>query len=413
MSCLVQKKDKEIKGVIQLDGSKSISNRVLIIRALSGQNFEIDNLSTSDDTKAMLKALNQAQGTSATIDVGAAGTTMRFLTAYLSNKTGEWILTGSERMKQRPIGVLVDALRTLGADIEYLETEGYPPLKVKGKQMSGGKVAINAGVSSQYLSALLMIAPVLANGLELQLEGDLVSKPYLMMTLRMMKYFGVESQWRNEQSISVGSQAYQGRSFFVESDWSAASYHYALAAFGGVVDLRLEGLLEESLQGDNALVSIMEHFGVETTFGDKVVYLTKVDKAVEEFQYDFVACPDIAQTLAVVCAGLEVKGVFSGLVTLSIKETDRTAALQEELAKFGVLFSEKQEDEWHLGFSKQTISSAAKEVEVKTYHDHRMAMAFAPLAMCREAFRVENPMVVTKSYPAFWEDLKQLGFEVT
>ncbi len=413
MSFLVSKKNKNIEGVIRLDGSKSISNRVLIIRALSGQDFEIDNLSTSDDTQAMLKALNQGKGSSATIDVGAAGTTMRFLTAYLSNKVGEWVLTGSERMKQRPIGVLVNALRTLGADIEYIEAEGYPPLKVKGKQMLGGKVEINAEVSSQYLSALLMIAPVLANGLELQLEGDLVSKPYLMMTLKMMKYFGVESEWRKEQSIFVGSQAYQGQSFFVESDWSAASYHYALAAFGDVVDLRLEGLLEESLQGDSVLSSIMQHFGVETTFGDKVVHLTKMDKALEGFQYDFVECPDIAQSLAVVCTGLEVKGVFSGLVTLSIKETDRTAALQEELAKFGVSFYEKQEGEWHLGFMGKSISLKREEVEVKTYHDHRMAMAFAPLAMCTEPFRVEDPMVVTKSYPSFWEDLRQLGFEAT
>lgn len=416
MSYIISKKNKNIKGRIKLDGSKSISNRVLIIRALSGEDFEIENLSTSDDSKAMLKALQQAQGTSATIDVGAAGTTMRFLTAYLANKSGEWILTGSERMKQRPIGVLVNALRTLGAEIEYLQQEGYPPLKVIGKKMKGGKVEINAGVSSQYLSALLMIAPVLQRGLELQLKGDLVSKPYLIMTLRIMNNFEVESEWLDEQTIFVASQTYQAKSFFVESDWSAASYHYALAALGesGNVDLTLEGLLEDSLQGDSVLPEMMQDFGVESVFGDKTVHLSKNANIPKTFEYDFVECPDIAQTLAVVCAGLKVEGSFGGLVTLSIKETDRTAALQEELAKFGISFKEAQDDKWILTFPDDSSieGEAVDLIEVKTYHDHRMAMAFAPLAMIRPAFAIENPMVVTKSYPAFWEDLEALGFEV-
>ncbi len=413
MSFIISKKNRNIKGRIKLDGSKSISNRVLIIRALCGNSFEIDNLSTSDDSKAMLKALEQAQGKTARIDVGAAGTTMRFLTAFLSNKEGDWTLTGSERMKQRPIGVLVNALRALGADIEYLENEGYPPLKVRGKKMEGGTVNINAGVSSQYLSALLMIAPVLQNGLSLKLEGDLVSKPYLTMTLKMMNYFGVKSEWKDEHTIFVASQSYQAKSFFVESDWSAASYHYALAAFGEEVDLSLEGLLEESLQGDSVLPSIMKTFGVETVYGDKVVHLSKKESTSSDFQYNFVECPDIAQTLAVVCGGLKIEGSFSGLVTLSIKETDRTAALQEELAKFNILFSEKQEDEWYLSFPNQREEKEVEEiVEVKTYHDHRMAMAFAPLAMMRPRFAVQDPMVVTKSYPVFWEDLEALGFEI-
>ncbi|MGB0931438.1 MAG: 3-phosphoshikimate 1-carboxyvinyltransferase [Chitinophagales bacterium] len=415
MSYTISKSDRNIKGTIKLDGSKSISNRVLIIRALCGEDFEIENLSTSDDSKAMLKALQQAQGTAATIDVGAAGTTMRFLTAYLSNKSGEWILTGSERMKQRPIAVLVDALRTLGADIEYLENDGYPPLKVIGKKMEGGKVEINAGVSSQYLSALLMIAPVLQKGLKLQLKGDLVSKPYLTMTLNIMNNFEVQSKWLNDQTIFVASQSYQAKPFFVESDWSAASYHYALAAFGEEVDLSLEGLLAESLQGDSVLPEMMQAFGVETVYGDKVVHLTKKKSELTSFEYDFVECPDIAQTLAVVCGGLKVEGIFSGLVTLSIKETDRTAALQEELAKFGISFQQKQADEWVLTFSENSASSPSnieELIEVKTYHDHRMAMAFAPLAMVRSAFKIENPMVVTKSYPVFWEDLKTLGFSL-
>ncbi|MFK7905147.1 MAG: 3-phosphoshikimate 1-carboxyvinyltransferase, partial [Chitinophagales bacterium] len=365
MSFIISKKDRNIKGNIKLDGSKSISNRVLIIRALCGDNFEIENLSTSDDTKAMLKALDQAQGNTARIDVGAAGTTMRFLTAFLSNKEGDWILTGSERMKQRPIGVLVDALRTLGADIEYIENEGYPPLRVKGKKMDGGTVNINAGVSSQYLSALLMIAPVLQNGLSLKLEGDLVSKPYLTMTLKMMNYFEVKSEWIDEQTIFVPSQSYQTKPFFVESDWSAASYHYALAAFGEEVNLSLEGLLKESLQGDSVLPSIMKTFGVETVYGDKVVHLSKKESTASDFQYNFVECPDIAQTLAVVCGGLKIKGSFSGLVTLSIKETDRTAALQEELAKFDISFTKKQEDEWCLSFPM--VEKAEEEVvDVKT-----------------------------------------------
>jgi len=413
MSFIISKKNRNVKGNIKLDGSKSISNRVLIIRALSSEDFEIENLSTSDDTKAMSKALEQAQGKTARIDVGAAGTTMRFLTAFLSNKEGDWVLTGSERMKQRPIGVLVNALRTLGADIEYLENEGYPPLKVKGKKMKGGTVSINAGVSSQYLSALLMIAPVLQNGLSLQLEGDLVSKPYLTMTLKMMNYFEVKSEWLNEQTIFVASQNYQPKPFFVESDWSAASYHYALAAFGEEVDLSLEGLLKKSLQGDSVLPRIMEAFGVDTVYGDKVVHLSRSKRSLEDFQYNFVECPDIAQTLAVVCGGLKVKGTFSGLVTLSIKETDRTAALQKELEKFNILFTQKQEDEWHLSFPTSIEEKTTEEVvEIKTYHDHRMAMAFAPMAMVQPRFAVEDPMVVTKSYPVFWEDLEALGFEI-
>ncbi|MEZ4884429.1 MAG: 3-phosphoshikimate 1-carboxyvinyltransferase [Chitinophagales bacterium] len=413
MCFVVSKKNKNVKGTIQLDGSKSISNRILIIRALCGENFEVENLSSSDDTEAMIKALVQAQGSSAIIDVGAAGTTMRFLTAYLSNKLGEWVLTGSDRMKQRPIGVLVNALRTLGADIEYMETEGYPPLKVKGKKMEGGTVEIQAGVSSQYLSALLMIAPVLQRGLRLQLIGDLVSKPYLMMTLNIMNYFEIKSEWMDEQTIFVGSQTYQAKPFYVESDWSAASYHYALAAFGEEVDLSLTGLLKDSLQGDSVLPEIMQTFGVQTVYGDKVVHLSKNGTAAKTFAYNFVECPDIAQTLAVVCAGLKVEGDFNGLVTLSIKETDRTAALQEELAKFGVSFKEKGEDLWCISFPNNlanNTSSVEDLIEVKTYHDHRMAMAFAPLAMVRPAFAVENPMVVTKSYPTFWEDLRELGF---
>lgn len=401
MQYLISTKKQPINGTITLDGSKSISNRALIIRALCDSNFDIAQLSTSDDTKAMLGALTQQK---TTIDVGAAGTTMRFLTAYFALQKGEWLLTGSERMKQRPIGVLVEALQQLGASIEYVESSGCPPLKIIGKALEGRKVSMSAGVSSQYLSALLMIAPVLKNGLQLALIGDLVSKPYLMMTLRLMEYFGVQHEWLGNR-IAIAPQHYNSKNFVVESDWSAASYPYALVALSESADLYLNGLQPNSLQGDSVLPEIMAHFGVKTSFTDKGIHLSKQGDVCTHFDYDFIACPDLAQTIAVVCAGLQVSARFTGLQTLSIKETDRTAALRIELAKFGVDFYQKG-DAWIL---KPKAGKTATLPIVKTYHDHRMAMAFAPLALRYGELIIDNPMVVTKSYPNYWEDMASLG----
>ena len=410
----ISKSDRHIRGRIQLDGSKSISNRVLIIRALCEDYFEIRHLSTSKDTQLMQQLLDSR---SDVLDAGAAGTTFRFLTAYLATRPGSHILTGTERMKQRPVGVLVEALKKLGANIEYLEKEGYPPLRISQSEKLGAvpTLTVPASTSSQYLSALLMIAPVLPSGLELRLEGKLVSRPYLEMTLRVMEYFGVRHTWEGD-TIRVPAQKYQHRSFTVEADWSAASYYYAMAAFSERCDLELYGLFRESWQGDAVLCKMMEKFGVETIFCQDRICLSKLPGVKTFFEWDFLPCPDLAQTLAVVCGGLGVHGLFTGLETLRIKETDRIAALQNELAKVHVFLSKLPS-----GSSKNTDSEVfiiEGKAEVKgepvfqTYEDHRMAMAFTPLAMLGDV-KIEHPGVVEKSYPAFWDDIRELGFSIS
>ncbi len=409
----ISKSDRLIKGDIFLDSSKSISNRALIIRALCQDFFEIKNLSTSKDTQLMQHLL---ASTDEVLDTGAAGTTFRFLTAYLSTKPGSRILTGSERMKQRPIGILVDALRNLGANIEYIENEGFPPLRINGSSDFGktNLLTVPANTSSQYLSALLMIAPTLPKGLTLKMEGQLVSRPYLEMTLKMMAHFGVTHTWEGD-TIHVLPQDYKPREFTAEADWSAASYYYAIAALSEKCDLRLHGLFMDSWQGDAVLSGMMQNFGVETVFYKNQVQLTKLPQAKPFFEWDFLPCPDIAQTLAVICGGLGVHGLFTGLETLYIKETDRIAALQHELAKIHVFFSKlparfskKADKQYYMVEGKAEVAGSPV---FQTYDDHRMAMAFAPLAMLGE-IRIEHPTVVEKSYPAFWEDLKKLGFEI-
>ena len=402
----LEKKNREIVGTIELTGSKSICNRALIIRALSKEPFPIHRMAAANDT-FLLSSLLESKAEKR--DAGPAGTTFRFLTAFLSLQPGTQVLTGSERMKQRPIGVLVDALRHLGADISYLEKEGYPPLKI-GVASSLGKnqqLTISAGTSSQYISALLMIAPTLPNGLKLTLEGKIVSRPYIEMTLNLMKYFGVSHQWEGAE-IDIPPQEYQARPFTVEADWSAASYYYALAAFADRLDLQLNGLFEDSVQGDAVLAEMMEHFGIQTTYNETGVHLTKSGSIKEKpFKWDFIRCPDLAQTLAVVCAGLGVPGQFQGLETLRIKETDRIAALQTELDKVFVRFWSKDEQL----FTVEGLSKIERINTFDTYEDHRMAMAFAPLGMINP-IQIAEPMVVKKSYPDFYEDFRYLGFSV-
>ncbi len=414
MTIALTKSNKKIKGEITLNGSKSIANRALIIRALCPEDFPIEKLSNSKDTilmDALLKSDSDVR------DAGAAGTTFRFLTAYLSMQEGTQILTGTERMKLRPIGVLVEALKKLGANIEYLEEEGYPPLKIHSPNNLGtnNKLSISAGTSSQYISALLMIAPTLPKGLELTLDGKIVSRPYIEMTLNMMEYFGVKHSWK-EQTIIVQPQTYQPKPFTVEADWSGASYHYAMAAFSEELDLQLNGLFKKSVQGDSILAKMMESFCIKTSFNKKGVRLTKykTKKIASLFEWDFLKCPDLAQTLAVVCGGLGVQGLFSGLETLRIKETDRIAALQTELAKVQVYvsplpkrFSPKSDKEYYMIDGKAIVEKPT----FPTYEDHRMAMAFAPLAMLGP-IEVEEAMVVEKSYPLFWKDIKKLGFKI-
>jgi len=410
----IQKADRRLIGEITLAGSKSISNRVLIIQALCDEDFPIHRLANAKDTQ-LLQALLASD--EAVRDAGAAGTTFRFLTAYLAIQPGVQILTGTERMKQRPIKILVDALRQLGATIDYLEQEGYPPLQIgePTDENRTNQLTIAADTSSQYISALLMIAPILPNGLELTLVGNMVSRPYIEMTLAMMQYFGIQFNWV-DNVITVPPQDYKAKPFIVEADWSAASYYYAMAAFAEEVDLQLNGLFENSTQGDAALVNMMERFGIITEFNTEGIRLRKSGSAPQPiFEYDFIECPDLAQTLAVVCAGMSVHGVFTGLETLKIKETDRIAALKNELAKVQATmaalpprFSQKGNKQY---FSVEGPVTVENTPTFATYEDHRMAMAFAPLAFFGPV-QIEEPNVVEKSYPDFWEDLKKLGFEI-
>ena len=416
MTYTISKDDKKLIGEIHLNGSKSISNRALIIQALCEAPFEIKSLSTSKDSELMQALLASDHNT---LDAGAAGTTFRFMTAYLSMQDGSQILTGTERMKKRPIGVLVEALKKIGAEIDYLEEEGYPPLEINAPKNLGktNELAIPASTSSQYISALLMIAPTLPEGLTIHLDGEIVSRPYLEMTLKMMEYFGVAHKWENN-SISVRPQSYQAKTFTVEADWSAASYWYAMAALADECDLTLHGLFEESMQGDAVLPKMMEAFGVKSEFGKNKVRLLKSADATYQpfFEWDFLPCPDVAQTLAVVCAALGVHGVFTGLKTLRIKETDRINALQVELAKVQSFlsllpgrFSKKSNKDYYMVQGKAVVENAPC---FRTYEDHRMAMAFAPLALLGK-IQIEDPMVVVKSYPTFYEDLEKVGFTVS
>jgi 3-phosphoshikimate 1-carboxyvinyltransferase len=410
----ISKPNRRIVGEITLDGSKSISNRILIIKALCNDNFDIHKISSSKDTQTLTQLLGQKEGN--VYDAGAAGTTFRFMTAYLSLQEGTQILTGSERMKQRPIGKLVNALRSLGCNIEYLENEGYPPLKINTpKPLITNELSIAADTSSQYITALLLIAPTLKKGLRLTLEGTIVSLPYIQMTLGLMDYFGVKHAWEGN-TIIVEPQDYQAKDITVEADWSAASYYYALAAFADELDLTLNGLFKDSLQGDAVAVEMGFHFGIDTEFTKDGLRLTKPNNPMPElFEWDFVKCPDIAQTFAVICGGVGVQGLFTGLETLFIKETDRVAALKAELAKVGVSFvklptrfSQKSQKQYFMIDGKAEFE---KIPTFPTYEDHRMAMSFAPLAMLNTV-KIEDPAVVSKSYYEFWGDLQKLGFAI-
>ena len=386
-----------------LPASKSISNRALILNALSGNKSTLHNLSDANDTQLMLKLVGSGDKI---IDVEDAGTTMRFLTAYFSATNQHKIVTGTHRMKERPIGILVDALRSLGAGIEYLEKPGYPPLEIK--QFSGQKtdtLRIRGDVSSQFISALMMVAPTLPQGLSLILEGKIGSRPYIEMTASMMKLFGVACDVLDKQ-VNIPPRPYQPTEFTVESDWSGSSYWYAFASLASQAELRLPRLFLDSLQGDSAIMKIMESLGIQTAMDGNLVSLSKTDR-MEKISWDFTHCPDLAQTVAVVCAAKGVEGNFTGLESLRIKETDRIAALQNELRKIGADLREEK-DHWKLIPSKKFPEKAF----FNTYKDHRMAMAFAPLATIMDV-EIENPSVVRKSYPRFWDDMRSLGFELT
>ena len=415
MKLQLSKNDRSLKGTITLEGSKSISNRALIIQALTTDDFKIEGLSISDDTSVLKDALATAKEE---YDLGHAGTSYRFLTALKAFEEGTQILKGSERMYNRPIGPLVEALNHIGADIEYLEKEGYPPLKINApKENLKNTVALDSSVSSQFITALCLIAPTLPEGLTIHLDGDMVSRSYVEMTLSLMHNFGVSHSWEENQ-INIPSQEYVAKDFKVEADWSAASYYYVMAAYSEEVDLTINGLKEESLQGDSAIKAIGAQLGVESTFVNGSLHLKKsaTDPTVF-FEYDFINCPDIAQSVALMCAAAGTQGLFTGLQTLKIKETDRIAALKKELSKAGIIFykipskkfAQKSGKEYYMMEGKANLKES---IEIETYKDHRIAMAFAPMALLHPII-IFDPDVVSKSYPTFWKDLESLGFTTT
>ena len=400
---------------IKLPASKSISNRALIIHALSGGAILPNNLSDCDDTTVIIDAL---QNNPHEINIKAAGTAMRFMTAFLSVKDGEeHVLTGTERMKHRPIGVLVDALRHLGADIKYAGEEGFPPLRIKGRKLEGGLLEVPGNISSQYISALLMIGPTLKNGLTLRLTGDVISRPYIDLTLWTMREFGADADWSDFETISVAPKPYKERTYFIENDWSAASYWYEMMALSTHEDdeIRLEGLMDGSKQGDSSVRYIFSLLGVKSTFESReegvptTVTLRHTNRCVPRLEYDFVNSPDLAQTFVVCCALKNVHFHFTGLSTLKIKETDRIEAMKKEMRKLGYVIHDKNNSEliWDGERCMPEIEGG-----IDTYEDHRMALSFAPASLCIDGLSINNPQVVTKSYPHFWEDIKSVGFEV-
>lgn len=386
---------------ISLPASKSISNRALILDALSYSPYDIENLADCDDTNVLVSALDS---NSTTFDIGAAGTTMRFLTAFLSKTVGEWVITGSERMKQRPIKLLVDALNGLGARIEYLENDGYPPLKIVGSALVGGEIHLKGNVSSQYISALMMIAPCMLKGLKIVLEGKIISKPYINMTMQMMDEYGIDVDFLGN-IIQIEPQEYQPIPYKVESDWSAASYWYEILSLVGKGGVFLKGLGENSYQGDSKVADLFEQLGVKTTYMEDGVLLSPNGELTTRMEYDFTDEPDLTQTFAVTCCLKGIPFKFSGLETLKIKETDRIAALINELAKLGYVVYEPAESQLAWDGAR---CEPASPISIATYHDHRMAMAFAPAALVTPII-VENPQVVTKSYPGFWDDFEKLS----
>ncbi len=399
----------------KLPASKSISNRALIIHALSGGSILPDNLSNCDDTEVIVTALKDNPYE---INIKAAGTAMRFMTAYLAVRDGEeHILTGTERMKHRPIGILVDALRFLGADIEYVSEKGFPPLRIRGKRLEGGLLEVPGHISSQYISALLMIGPVLDKGLTLRLIGDIISRPYIDLTLWTMREYGADAEWSDFETIEVHPKPYQERPYYIENDWSGASYWYEMMALSKDKEstVRLEGLMDGSKQGDSSLRYIFSLLGVKTLFKTKqqgvptTITLRQSGRCVPRLEYDFVNAPDLTQTFVVTCALLNVPFHFRGLSTLKIKETDRIEALKKEMRKLGYVIKDVNDSEliWDGERCEPDLQKG-----IDTYEDHRMALAFAPCACSIGNILINHPQVVSKSYPNYWEDLRNAQFKV-
>ncbi len=403
---------KNLEAIINLPASKSISNRALIVHALSGGQLP-DNLSDCDDTHAVVNALRDMPDT---INVGAAGTAMRFLTAYLSVTQGDHTITGSDRMCHRPIGVLVEALRMLGATISYEGKEGFPPLHICGHPLLGGKLEIPGNVSSQFISALLLVGPVTKQGLTLHLTGEIVSRPYIDLTIHVMHGFGASVEWTSPDTIEVKPKPYEDSHYLIENDWSASSYWYEMASFypSGAVDVVLKGLEDSSRQGDSVVKYIFSLLGIKTSFEvlhsgkPTSVKLSRHLEHVATLNYDFINCPDLAQTVIATCCGLDIPFHFTGLASLRIKETDRLESMRKELGKLGFVINVANDSEMTWDGTKREATMEA----IDTYEDHRMAMAFAPLAIKFPGLRINNPEVVSKSYPSYWDDLRKAGFTI-
>ncbi|MGL2964982.1 3-phosphoshikimate 1-carboxyvinyltransferase [Flavobacterium sp. XGLA_31] len=416
MDLLLKSSVANPKSAIAITGSKSETNRLLLLQALY-PNLTLQNTSNSDDSQVMQKALSSSE--EATIDVHHAGTAMRFLTAYFAiQQDREVVLTGSSRMQERPIQILVEALRQLGADIRYEKNDGYPPIRIKGKKLLLNRVSLPANVSSQYISALLLIAPKLENGLELILEGEITSVPYIQMTLALLNEIGVETTFF-ENVISVKPQftisfapfafgSSHNSQFTIESDWSSASYFYSIVALSDIgTTITLSSYKKNSLQGDSVLAEIYQSFGVETVFENNTIRLSKTEKVnLPSVFFDLNNTPDIAQTIVVSCFGLGMGCHLTGLHTLKIKETDRLEALKKELTKLGASVSVTDDS-----LTLEPSTTIRDTVVIKTYQDHRMAMAFAALAL-KTNIIIEEAEVVSKSYPSFWDDLKSIGFQI-
>ena len=396
---------KRLNVSIDLPASKSISNRILILNALSLNENPVENLSDCEDTKVLLDAFNSDSNV---FDVRAAGTAMRFLTAFLSGMEGEWTLKGTKRMHERPIYPLVDTLQALGADIEYLENKGYPPLKINGKKLDGGEVYVSGKISSQFISALMMVAPMMKNGLTIHIQDEIISRPYINLTLKLMEEFGAHIKWEENQ-IKIKPQKYKPIKYKVESDWSAASYWYEMVALMPGSEVLLRGLSKNSYQGDANLVNLFSDLGVSTQFTDEGAIIRSSEIHSKKFFHNFIQEPDLAQTFAATCCFLKVPFVFSGIQSLRIKETNRVEAMITELKKLGYVLTDNSHEmfEW-----TGERCFADENPMIDTYEDHRMAMSLAPASIVLGSIIINEPSVVSKSYPDFWKDLEKAGFNV-
>ena len=407
MKTKIQIEKKNIKGSLSLSGSKSISNRLLILQALSGKMSPLKNLSNSDDTQVLQKALSS---NCSTIDVGIAGTVMRFLTAYFAILDSEIVLTGAQRMKERPIKDLVDALRLLGAEITYLEKDGFPPMRINGKNLKGGNLSIKADVSSQFISAILMVAPYFEKGIQLELVGEILSRPYIEMTLSLMQRQGVSHRWEGN-TISIDPGVYQNSVKEVESDWSSISYIFEILALSDSGEIQISQVDENSVQGDQKVMDFFQSLGVASSVDKGVLCLSKKSnfKLPKYLEFDCVRTPDLAQTLAATACGLGVNMMLTGLKNLPLKETNRLVALKNELEKTGAVVNIIKDEALEVIAGERLNSN---DFNFETYGDHRMALCLAPLALKAHSVIVDDAEVINKSYKSYWEDLKRLSFDI-